>query len=319
MTAAARANASPSPAPYYAEVADGPAAGHAFWVQAPGARIRIGIWPEGSKGTVLLLPGRTEYVEKYGRAAEDLRRRGYASVAIDWRGQGLADRPEIDRMVGHVAHFDEYQHDLDAALAFAASLDLPQPFYMLAHSMGGCIGLRALMRGLPFKAAAFSAPMWGISLSSWMRPLAHAVTTLAGPFGQALRYAPMTNRFSYVLTAPMAGNVLTTDPDMWHYMHRQLVAHPDLALGGPSLGWVNAALRECGALSNLPAPATACLTALGTAERVVDVAPIHERMAGWRTGRLDLYQGAEHEVIMETGTHRTRFFDSAAALFDSHR
>ena len=34
-------------------------------------------------------------------------------------------------------------------------------------------------------------------------------------------------------------------------------------------------------------------------------------------GGLDLYHGAEHEVPMEVPTHRTRFFDSAAALFSA--
>ncbi len=319
MTARAKPAAPFPEAPFHADVAEGPKAGHAVWTRAGSATIRIGLWPEGEKGTVLILPGRSEYIEKYGRAAEDLRRRGYASLAIDFRGQGLSERPPADRMIGHVGHFDEYQQDWDAALQVAEAMDLPRPFYMLAHSMGGCIGLRSLIRGTKVKAAAFTAPMWGIILAPWMRPIAHMVTSLAGPFGQAHRYAPMTNRFSYVLTAPRAGNILTTDPGMWDYMHRQLVAHPDLALGGPSLGWVNAALRECAALSNLPAPDTPCLTALGTAERVVDVAPIHLRMAGWKTGRLDLYEGAEHEVMMETPAHRTRFFDSATALFDQHR
>ena len=49
--------------------------------------------------------------------------------------------------------------------------------------------------------------------------------------------------------------------------------------------------------------------------RVVDVPPVHLRMAGWAAGRLDLYPGAEHEVMMEQPAHRNRFFDAADALF----
>ena len=143
MTAAAQHATRPA-APLFAEVALGPDGGHALWLTASdGVQLRLGIWPDGDKGTVLILPGRTEYIEKYGRAAEDLRRRGYATAVLDFRGQGLASRPHPDRMVGHVDDFDEYQRDLDAMLATVRSLDLPQPYYMLAHSMGGCIGLRA--------------------------------------------------------------------------------------------------------------------------------------------------------------------------------
>lgn len=307
-------------APFFADLADGPAGGRAVWLTASdGVRIRAALWGGGAKGTVFLFPGRTEYVEKYGRAATDLLARGYTTLAVDWRGQGLADRAFADRLVGHVGHFAEYQRDVDALLAFAASEDLPRPHYLLCHSMGGCIGLRSLMRGLPFRAAAFSAPMWGINMAAWMRPFAHLLGRLAGPFGQAHRYAPSTGGQTYVLSVPFQGNVLTTDPDMWDYMRRQVAAQPDLALGGPSLGWLNAALRECGALAAMPAPPVPVLTALGTSEKVVDVAPIHLRMASWPQGRLDLYRGAEHEVPMETPEHRARFFDDCAALFGTHR
>lgn len=307
-------------APFFADLADGPAGGRAVWLTASdGVRIRAGLWGGGTKGTVFLFPGRTEYIEKYGRAAADLLARGYSTLAVDWRGQGLADRAYADRLVGHVGHFSEFQRDVDALLAFADSEGLPRPYYLLCHSMGGCIGLRSLVRGLPFRAATFSAPMWGISMAAWMRPLATLLGRLARPLRQSHRYAPSTGGQTYVLSVPFQGNVLTTDPDMWDYMRRQVAEVPDLALGGPSLGWLNAALQECGALSALPAPPVPVVTALGTAEKVVDVAPIHLRMSGWQGGRLDLYPGAEHEVPMESPAHRTRFYDEAARLFDTYR
>ena len=51
-------------APFYADVADGPPGGRAVWLHAAdGVRLRAGLWPlQGARGTVLLLPGRTEYV-----------------------------------------------------------------------------------------------------------------------------------------------------------------------------------------------------------------------------------------------------------------
>jgi lysophospholipase len=190
---------------------------------------------------------------------------------------------------------------------------------MIAHSMGGCIGLRGLMRGLPVRAAAFSAPMWGIAMAAWLRPVASVVSALAGPLGLVNRYAPSTSAETYLLQAPFAGNVLTTDRDMWDYMRRQVAEVPELALGGPSIGWLKAALHECAALAVLPAPKVPAICALGTAEKVVDVPPVHLRMAGWANGQLDLYPGAEHEIMMEGQAVRARFFDRAAALFEAHR
>jgi lysophospholipase len=306
-------------APFHAALADGPPGAVAVWVQAGSARIRLAWWKTGTKGTVLLLPGRTECVEKYGRAAGDLTRRGYAVITIDWRGQGLADRALADRNTGHVSDFAEYQQDLNAMLAEARRAGLPEPFFLMAHSMGGCIGLRGLMRGLPVKAAAFSAPMWGISMAAWLRPVAHVVGALSGPLGFASRYAPTTGAQSYLLQVPFEGNVLTTDREMWDYMRQQVLAVPELSLGGPSIGWLRAALQECAALAALPAPKLPAISALGTAEKVVDVPPIHLRMAAWANGQLDLYPGAEHEIMMETPATRKRFFDRATALFDANR
>lgn len=303
-------------APLRAHLAEGPEGGRAEWLRtADGVRIRIAIWPEGTRGTVLMLPGRTEYAEKYGRAAADLRARGYACVAVDWRGQGLADRALADPMVGHVQDFAEFQRDLDAVMARVEGLDLPRPLYLVAHSMGGCIGLRALVRGLPVKAAAFSAPMWGISMAAWMRPVAQVLAQMSVWTRQAHRYAPTTGGQCYLLANPFQGNVLTTDPEMWDYMKRQVQGESGFCLGGPSLAWLHAAMAECAALSALPSPDLPAYCALGTAEKVVDVAPIHLRMARWPKGRLELYPSAEHEVMMETPALRARFFDAAAALF----
>ncbi len=310
-----------SHAPFHAKIADGPAGGRAVWLQASdGVRIRVGVWAAGgAKGTVILLPGRTEYVEKYGRTAADLAARGYDMLAVDWRGQGLADRLQDDRMSGHVDDFDAYQRDLDAVFAFARAEGMAEPYYLMAHSMGGCIGLRGLMRGVPVQAAAFTAPMWGILIAAWMRPLAVALSTASKYFAFDHRYAPGTGPRTYVLEAGFAGNTLTSDAEMWGYMRDQARAHPELTLGGPSLGWLKAALHECHALAQMPSPALPALVALGTQERIVDTGPIHARMALWQGGKLDLYPGAEHEVLMERAALRTRFFDSACALFEAHR
>ena len=149
--------------------------------------------------------------------------------------------------------------------------------------------------------------------------MASVVGALARPLRLANRYAPTTGGKAYMLQFPFEGNVLTTDREMWDYMRRQVAEVPDLALGGPSIGWLKQALRECAALSVLPAPKVPAICALGTAEKVVDVPPVHLRMAGWANGQLDLYPGAEHEIMMEGPAVRERFFDRAAALFEANR
>jgi len=303
-------------APLFAEIAQGPEGGLALWkIAKDGVRLRVALWPKGAHGTVLMFPGRTEYIEKYGRAAAEFGTRGFACAVIDWRGQGLADRPVPDRNMGHVEVFSDYQHDVAALLEVAQTQGMPRPYYLATHSMGGCIGLRALVDGLDVKAAAFSAPMWGIRFAPGVQHVARAISRTARFLRQSMYYAPGTGPATYVLTAPFMGNVLTRDPDTYGWMQDQLRRHPDLALGGPSLHWLDEALTECAALAALPSPDLPVLCFLGLEEKVVDDTAIRDRMARWPSGQLELVANSEHEVMMEVPATRERYFDLVTALF----
>lgn len=310
-------------APFYSDIIRDHPAGTAYWLTASdGVRLRIAVWDAvpgvPPKGTVLLFPGRTEYIEKYAHTAEDFAHLGFATLAVDWRGQGIADRLSSDPQVGHVGAFSDFQLDVDAVVKAAGVLSLPEPWYLLGHSMGGAIGLRALHRDLPVAAAAFTGPMWGIQLSSAERSTAWAVTWASRVLGLADKLSPRTRTEAYVTTEPFADNTLTTDPDMYAWMQDQLNLRPDLSLGGPSLNWLHEALSETLTLSRLPSPALPCLTFLGSNERIVDPQRIHDRMRDWPKGELELIEGGEHEILMESPVIRTRAVRQIADFFEAN-
>ncbi len=304
-------------APLYTDIGAGPVEGAAYWLNTvDDVRIRIGIWAaDAPKGTVLLFCGRTEYIEKYGLPAGDLAARGYATVAIDWRGQGLADRLLEDTRIGHVGKFSDYQHDVKAVVDAARVMGLPEPYYMIGHSMGGCIGLRSLYEGLPVAAAAFTGPMWGIGMAAYLRPVAWALGRLVPAIGFGNRLAPGTIKEPYVLSAPFEDNTLTRTREMWDMMQAQLKAHPEFSLGGPSFVWLRSALDETLDLAQMPAPDVPCLTFLGDNERIVDPTRVYSRMKGWKNGTLQVIEGGEHEVLMEDLAKRSAVFDTMTAFF----
>jgi lysophospholipase len=307
-------------APFHDDVAFGPDGGMAHWVTTDdGLKIRVGHWTGADlKGTVLIFPGRTEYVEKYGDAAREFLAANYATVAIDWRGQGLADRMAEDRRMGHVGKFADYQKDVSAVLAHIKALGLPEPYYMVAHSMGGCIGLRSLHEGLPVKATAFSAPMWGIGLSPVLRPGAWAVSSIASVLGKDAVMSPGQSPITYVLREDFDINTLTKDREMWDRLVLQLKTHPDLSLGGPSLRWLGESLREMLHLSNRTSPSMPTVTFLGTNEDIVDPQRIKDRMAKWPNGTLHMIEKGEHEVMLEIPETRRFVYDTMIAHFDAH-
>ena len=304
-------------APLYTDIGASSAEGAAYWLTASdGVRIRIGVWgAQSSAGTVLLFCGRTEYVEKYAIIADELLQRGYATVVIDWRGQGLADRLLDNPNIGHVNDFADYQLDVAAVLDATRALSLPEPLYLLGHSMGGSIGLRALYEGLPVTAAAFSGPMWGIAMAPYLRPVAWGLGRAMPAAGLGNVIAPGTSQTHYVHASPLEDHPLPRDPAMWAMMRDQLKAHPELALGGPSVTWLRKALDDTNALAARPSPDIPCITFMGDNERIVHVPRVHERMNNWPGSTLHIIKNAEHEVMMEDAASRAWLFDTMAEAF----
>jgi lysophospholipase len=306
-------------APYHPEICNGPENGYAVWRKASdGVRLRIGLWPlEGAEKTVLIYTGRTEYIEKYAHIASDLHKAGYAVATLDWRGQGLSDRLIDEAYRGHVGAFSDYQKDVQTLIETVKSEGLPAPHAILAHSMGGAIGLRSLIDGLAVKGAVFSAPMWGILMSPALRPVAWGLSRVADLFGVGTTLAPGTEARSFILKEPFQDNSLTRDADMWAMMGNQIKTVPGLELGGPSLHWLREAMTECADLMRTSAPSMPCLTFLGDNERIVDAKDIHTKMAGWSQGTLHVVENAEHETFMDTPETRSALTAEAIAFLDA--
>ncbi len=303
-------------APLDAALAESPPGGHAAWLRTDdGVRLRAALWPEGARGTVLIFPGRTEFIEKYGRTATALAAAGLATAAVDWRGQGLADRLVGDPNLGHVTSFADYAKDVAAFTAWLAAEGAPRPWFLLAHSMGGAIGLRALHAGLPVAAAAFTGPMWGIRMPLPLRPLATCLARASGRFGFAQRYTPGGGPLNYVFQNGFSGNELTSDRESFDWMTAQMRVHPEMTTGGPSFAWLDAALAEIAALRRLPPPPCPVLVWLGAEERIVDAAAVRRLAARWPGARVETLPGARHEVLMENPATRNQVIANTAAFF----
>lgn len=306
-------------APLYEDVADAPTGGRAFYVRtSDGTRIRFALWSGGTKGLAVVFPGRTECLEKYGRMAGKLLARGLSVAIIDWRGQGLSDRLNNSTAIGHVEDFSEYQDDLNSVLSHPEVQAINGPRIMFAHSMGGCIGLRALLTGDTFKAAVFSAPMWGLNLpgpNKFLAPiLAH--TGVALGFGKKT-LAGQPKGF-YLTREPFEGNNLTHDLDHWDYMREQITTYPALALGTPSFNWLKCALGAFKSFENIEMPNTPTLMFVGGNESVVSAPAIRKFSQNFSNGELVEIDGARHEVWMETPERQTQSWDAIDSFLQSN-
>src|SRR5690606_32795834 len=88
--------------------------GRVDWlVTSDGKRVRTACFPaDGAGAHVLLLNGRTEFIEKHLETITALRDRGFTVWTLDWRGQGRSDRLMADAQPGYVRTFDDFIGDL---------------------------------------------------------------------------------------------------------------------------------------------------------------------------------------------------------------
>jgi lysophospholipase len=283
-----------------------------------GVRLRAARWtPENPRGTVVLLGGRSEFIEKYYETIRDLLGRGLAVATMDWRGQGGSERQLRDPAKGHIDDFSLYERDFLTLHRDVLSPHCPRPWIGLCHSMGGAIMLRIAHAGrCPFDRLVLTAPMIALYRHPEPRRLRWLVEALDGA-GLGGFYAPGGGGPRPYARAPFAGNMLTSDPQRYGRMAEMLGQHPELAVGGPTIGWLHAALRLMRAFAEPDFPraiATPTLVIASGADRVIDTRAVERFATRLSAGHLIVIDGARHEAMMERDAFRELFFKAFDAF-----
>jgi lysophospholipase len=282
-----------------------------------GTSLRFARWepPANRRGTVCVLPGRTEWIEKYFETVRDLRSRGFAVAILDWRGQGLSERSLPDRRKGHVRNFSEYDQDLETFMREVVLPDCPPPIFALGHSMGATVLIRAAYRGQRwFDRIVLNAPMIALAGVGSLQ--------VVGMFTRAMRIvglgsAYLPRRYRGVLDLrPFAGNILTSDPVRYARNKAVLEAEPALGLGGPTVSWCDAAIRAMRTLSDGSYAARIrqpILVIAAGRDAIVSNLAIEDFATMLRAGSQLVVVGAQHEILMEQDRFRVQLW----AAFDA--
>ncbi|KAB0268926.1 alpha/beta hydrolase [Microvirga brassicacearum] len=283
-----------------------------------GLRLRAAYWmPEGDavKGTVCLMQGRAEFIEKYYEVIGDLRQRGFAVVAFDWRGQGMSGRQVKNARKGHVRRFADFRRDIEAVRDQVLVPFMPEPHFALAHSMGGAIALAAAHDSwLPFRRLVTTTPMIALSMVKYSRLAAILVRVLNWlGFGKA--FVPGGGATS-ISTKPFTGNRLTSDPVRYGRNAQAAQAIGDGAIGAPTVSWLDSAYRFMKRFIDpryAPKIRLPTLIIAAGADPVC-ATPATERFAArLKAGHAIVIPGARHEILMERDEIREQFW----AAFDA--
>ncbi|AKR57008.1 hypothetical protein XM25_14650 [Devosia sp. H5989] len=281
-----------------------------YFVTSDNVRLRYALFPrkgEVHRGTVCILQGRSEFIEKYFETVADFQARGFAVATFDFRGQGGSDRVIGNRRVGYVDRFEDYWTDLRSFHAEILLPDCPPPFYLVAHSMGGLVALDAGRRDrLMFDRMFVSAPMIALDgqpLSmAGMARLANALSFIG--FGQF----PVPGRGEREMSEKtFPGNPLTGDAGRYLRTAEILKAQPGLGAGTPTIRWVAAATEMMGEAARDRFPGSVRIPVLMLAaarDRIVSTPAIEQMGLRMRTGRHVVIAGAQHELFMESNAIR---------------
>jgi lysophospholipase len=282
-------------------------------------KLRYATFPKGAgaaRGTVCLVQGRTEFIEKYFETISDLQSRGFAVATFDWRGQGGSQRLVEDPLLGYVDTFDDYWTDLKTFHGSVLLPDCPPPYYLVGHSMGGLVSLMAAARDrMMFERVFLTAPM----LSIYRQPMSlGSMATIAEllAFLGLGQMAAGGNAHKPPTEGRFGGNPLTSDPVRYMRMVDVLKARPELTVGPPSIRWGAAAYRAMAraALDEFPGSIKIPVLMLAAArDQIVSTAAIEQLGLRLRTGRHAVIATARHELFMENDDIRGQVF----AAFDA--
>lgn len=263
-------------------------------------------------GTIICLPGLSEFGEKYIETARFFNSNGYNLYVIDWAYQGRSTRFKDNP---HKRYSDGYEADISDLGKFidrAHKGDLP--LFMLGHSMGGHIGLRYLAtQHHKLKAASFSSPMLGIES---LRYFPTFLKFLLIPFAQSYIFGG--GDWDKSSRKNIKKNIFSNDPIRSQIHYAWSASNVDLQIGNVTFKWVIESLksitmlRDRSVLKNIETPT---LLAIADQENLVDNDAIRYVSQHIQNVQLLNLFDAKHEILMEKEESRDHFLNETLALF----
>jgi lysophospholipase len=271
------------------------------------------------RGTIVCLPGRSEFIERYFETIGDLRRRGFTVAALDWRGQGGSYRPLANPRKGHINDFSEYDRDLDSFMSEVVMPNCPPPYYGFGHSMGGHILLReAGYADSPFERIIVTAPMLEFHPSRVGAPhwLARIYAAVGANCGFGTSYV-LGGSDDFEESSTFEGNPLTSDRERFDRNKALAVIAPQLCIGAATIKWLHAAYRSMAMLNDPSYPARVkvpLLLFVAGSDTIVLPRAIEDFATRLKVGRDVMLATSRHEILQETDDIRGRFW----AAFDAY-
>ena len=271
--------------------------------------------PQSHKA-IVINNGRVESYLKYQELIFDLYHQGYSIYAIDHRGQGLSSRTTANPHQGHIDKFSTYVDDFSYFMNIIVIPKQHSALFLVAHSMGSAIGtLYVETHPQIFKAAIFSAPMYGIKLpvsQGFIRWLAKKLDTTSD-----------IKEPNYILGGKnytpekFANNDLTHSQLRYNHYLTLYKMQPKLQLGSPTNHWLIESIdvleKTIQAAKNSAVP---ILILQAGEDTIIDNAA-QDRAVGNLCQLINI-PNARHEIFMEQDESRNMALTALVDFLQTH-
>ncbi len=203
-----------------------------------------------SQRCLVILPGRTEPIEKYAEVIYDLDHSELAGkftyFLMDHRGQGSSARmitkKPIDLEKGHIDKFDNYTKDVKSFMDKVVSTKNCSDISLLAHSLGAGIATDFLQKHPEyFDRAILSSPMLKIQTEPYKYALAKTIVVANIILGRAKKFTIGASGFNP--ERDFDGNTFTSSPERFEMAMNMFDLIPKARLGGVTNNWVNQVMK----------------------------------------------------------------------------
>ncbi|WP_420384053.1 alpha/beta hydrolase [Novosphingobium sp.] len=275
------------------------------------------------RGSLLFLPGRADFYEKYLETLDGWHQQGWRVTAMDWRWQAGSGRYHRDPRLGGTQGFSAWVNDL-ANFWASWTAATPGPHVLIGHSMGGHLVLRAVAersrmeRGVRPDALVLSAPMLGFVTPVPAR-LQPAFAQAMCRIGDSARPAwkdgerPGQSQSKRGMSLTHDGNRYSDE--LWWRLRR-----PELDMGPASWDWVRKAsdsivrLGEPGLIESVDVPV---LTLAARKDALVSWPAIARIAARLPRGQLaEFGREAAHELLREADPVRDHVLAQITCFLD---
>lgn len=271
--------------------------------------------PKKKKAAILISSGRTEAAIKYKELIFDLFNNGYSIYIHDHRGQGLSGRMTEDHDMGYIDNFQFYVDDMKYFYDNYLKPKEHKKIFLLAHSMGGAIGLSYLEQyPNDFNAAAFSSPMLGLT-----PPICAAVKLLVG---KEPKYAMGETKYNDDKVA-FEENNLTSSKIRYARMIKAFDKVPKAKLGGATYQWINRSCHQFEYLfNNINMIQTPIILFSAQNDEIIDVRA-HQRFVEKakslnKEGRAYIVDNAQHELFIEKDEQRIETINEILNFYNDY-